>query len=217
MGRQGGPWPLGLLPLLAACVHGEPSACWDPADDSGSGDSSGDSTNDSAADSTDTSDTSTPDSSDTSDTGAGVPLPGSFTVTGTYDGAPVDLTCSESTDAALFTRYWGSSLGNVSGGFACGNERGERVSVGYISPTEGEWSDPSDGKSWIYEDGTGTVLAWGTPDTTAWSLAFTAYGFEDVTTVSLEGTLSGTWTTDGATFADLAGTFALQIPCTSGC
>lgn len=206
-----------LLPLLcAACVQARPSACCDPRDDTANDDSTVDST----PDSTDTSDTSigeTGDTSDTSDTGSTTPLPGDFSVTGSYNGVPVDIDCDETSDTGLFARYWGSSLGNVSGGFSCANQAGERVTVSYISPGESEWADTSDGKSWIYEDGAGAVLAWGVPDTASWALAFTSYGFVDATTVEVEGSLSGTWTTDGVPFADLAGTFALEIPCTSGC
>lgn len=211
-----------LLPLLllsAGCVQPKPSACCDPLEDTATDDSAVDST----PDSVDTSDTSireTGDTSEPSDTGSTTPLPGSFSVTGSYKGAPVGIDCDETTGAALYSRYWGSSLGNVSGGFSCANEAGQRVTVSYISPSEGEWADTSDGKSWIYEDGAGDMIAWGAPDATTWALVFTHYGFVDATTVQLDGSLTGSWSTDGTdaeALADLTGTFALNIPCTSGC
>jgi hypothetical protein len=143
-----------------------------------------------------------------------VSLPGSFSVTGTFQGLDVDLLCDESTSADLFVRYWASSLGNISGAISCGNEAGERVTVSFIGPSEGEWTTTEDGMSWSYEDGTGHYLSYDS-DSTAWELAITTYTFVDTTTIEMDGTLSGTWA--GTVAADLQGSFATEIACSGGC
>lgn len=206
------------LLLALGCVHPQPSACCDPATDSGdTGPADSDSARDTdTSDSGDTPDTDTADT-DTSDTSIEANLVGSFSLSGTVNGVSVSLNCDAATDPELFAGYWGSSLGNLSGSVACADAAGQRVTVSYINPSAGEWTDTSDGKSWIFEDGSGGVLAWGVPDTTAWDLAFTTYTFVDATTVELDGTLAGTWSADGAVYADLAGTFGVQLPCNSGC
>ncbi len=162
----------------------------------------------------DTGDSGATDSADTADTA--VSLPGSFAVNGVVAAQSVALACDANTSVEQFARSWASSLGNISGAASCSDADGNRATLAFISPHEGEWSDTSDGLSWIFESTSGDVLAYGVPDTSAWQLTVTEFGYADATTITLAGTLTGTWLKDGAGWADLSGSFDLQIPC-SGC
>ena len=153
------------------------------------------------------------------DTGSGdtaVSLPGTFVVEGVIKAETVALACDADTSSEQFSRSWGSSLGNISGAVSCADAVGNRVTLSFISPREGEWADTSEGMSWIFESAAGDVLAYGVPDTAAYQLTVSSFGYADATTIEITGTLSGTWLHDGADWADLSGSFDLQLPC-SGC
>jgi hypothetical protein len=200
---------IGLLTALA-CVAtddgSDPIASTDtvPEDQGETGDS-------------DTGDSGAIDSTDTADTAdTAVSLPGTFVVNGVVDAQSVALACDADTSVEQFPRSWASSLGNISGTASCADAEGNRATLTFISPHEGEWTDTSEGLSWIFQSTSGDVLAYGVPDTSAWHLTVTEFGYADATTITLTGTLAGTWLKDGAGWADLTGSFDLQIPC-SGC
>ena len=209
--------PLTGLALLA-CVHagdGKPRIADDTADTSSDTFDSADSdTSDSAVDSDSSPDS---DTSDTSDTSTPV-LPGSFSVTGQLEGREIAITCDESTAPELFIRYWALSLGNISGAIGCANEEGDSVMISFISPTEGEWTNTDDGLSWSYTDRDGTYLYYGT-DSVGWGLAITTFGYVDTTTIEMDGTLTSGWATEsgGEPYAQVDGTFAVELACSGGC
>lgn len=202
---------IGLVAALA-CVGpaddgSDPTASTDSlADDSGTVDSG-----DTGSGDTGSGDTGSGDTADTADS-----LPGTFAVEGVVNAEIVEFACGADTSSEQFSRSWGSSLGNISGAVSCADAVGNRVTLSFISPREGEWDDTSDGMSWVFESAAGDVLAYGVPDTAAYQLTVSSFGYADATTIEITGTLSGTWLHDGADWADLSGSFDLQLPC-SGC
>ncbi len=188
-----------LLMLGFACTSGtaEPDTAERP------GDTSTDTSRDTSVDTS--ADTSADTSGDTSDT-ATPPLPGSVEVSGQVGGVPFAFSCDMNDDDARFPRYWSNSLGNIAGSFACVDS--STLTVSFMNPHVGAWSESTDGMGFVFTDAGGTTLSWYEPTPTAWSLTLTEAEYVDLKTLSLAGSLSGSWE-----IGEVTATFALQVPC----
>lgn len=183
-------------------------ACTPSQRDTGdtSADTSGETGVDTATDSAiDTSDTSSDTSTDTSDTAA-PPLPGSMEVAGQVSGVPFAFACSAADADTRFPRYWGNSLGNIAGSFGCMDAA--TLTVSFMNPHPGEWAASADGMGFVVTDAEGTTLSWYEPTPTAWRLTLSEAEYVDLKTLSLAGSLSGTWD-----IGEVTATFALHVPC----
>lgn len=192
-----------LLPLVfvVGCTpeaSGLDSAGADTGADSG-GDSGQDSAADSAADSADTGDSG-------EDTGP-APLPGIMNVSGAYGGVPFVFSCTATDTPERFQRYWGTAVGDIAGGFACNDA--SSLLVNFIDPHVGSVTAP-EGTNFFFTDVGGGVLTYASPTPTAWSLQIDESTFVDAKTMSLAGSLAGTWAE-----GEVSATFELLLPCTN--
>ena len=177
-----------------------------PAVDTADGDTAADDTSaDTAADTAADTDTATDTAEDTAaDTGA--ELAASITLGGSYEGVPFDLSCNAG-DAGL-ERGWSNAVGDKVGSFRCTN--GGSLSVSFINPEVGAWTDPYGGMSYVYTDAGGGVLSWFEGSPSDWSISFTAVEWTAIDQFVLTGSLAGTWSN-----GSIVGEFSVTIPCTN--
>lgn len=193
-----------LLLILPAC---EPSEGAPVVDTDHRDTAAADTAPDTATDTAD--DTATDTAADTgSDTAADTEpeLPASITLSGTYEGVPFDLGC-DAGDAGL-ERGWSNAVGDKVGSFRCTD--GGSLSVSFINPEVGTWTDPYGGMGYVYTDAGGGVLSWfeGTPSD--WSITFTALEWTAIDAFVLTGSLTGTWS-----HGTISGAFSVTLPCTN--
>ncbi len=183
-----------MILYIIGCAPTEPPASVDT-----SADTSVDTSIDTAID------TSADTSIDTSDTGE-EPLSGGVAVSGHLNDQNFEFVCAAGDAEERFSRYWSNSLGNIAGSFTCVEDGA--LTVSFIQPAPGNWSDPSGGMAWVYTDTAGTIWSWYSPPPTFWSLRFEEAAYLDTTTLFIAGDLTATWEA-GAVFSS----FSLQIPC----
>ena len=192
------------LLFLAACGFREGAPVVDTADrDTAAEDTAADTATDTAADTaTDTAaDTAAATAADT-----GAELSASITLSGTYEGVPFELGC-DAGDAGL-ERGWSNAVGDKVGSFQCTD--GGSLSVSFINPEVGTWTDPYGGMGYVYTDAGGGVLSYfeGTPSD--WSITFTALEWTAIDEFVLTGSLTGTWSN-----GTITGTFSVTLPCSN--
>lgn len=199
---------MALLLFLAACGGGEPSPVVDTADrHTGAMDTAGDTAADTGSDTgVDTAPDSAEDSADDSATDTAAELPASISLSGSYVGVPFALACNAG-DAGL-QRSWSNAVGDKVGSFSCTD--GSSLSVTFIDPVVGTWTDPTGGMNYTYTDVGGGVLHWYEGPPTEWSLTFTAVEWTAIDQFVLTGSLTGTWSN-----GNLAGSFSVAVPCTN--
>ncbi|MFZ5475318.1 MAG: hypothetical protein ACOZNI_00975 [Myxococcota bacterium] len=174
-------------------------ACTAAAPDTGKPDGDADTDTDADTDADANTDTDT-------DTDSGdPPLPGNVDVAGTYAGTAFAFACDETDPPETFDRYWGTAVGDTVGSFTC--TEGGTLTVTFINPRPGTWTSP-DSADFFFTDASGGGLSYWDPVPRSWTLTLDEATFVDATTMTLTGSLAGTWTE-----GDVAATFSLQLPC----
>ena len=134
-------------------------------------------------------------------------LPASVNVSGTYAGEAFAFECTAGQPERL-VRGWANAVGDIVGSFSCTDPVGA-LSVTFINPRPGKWTEPGDA-NFSYTDDSGGMLAYFEEKPTSWSLTFDTVTYVDVETMQLAGSLAGTWKGGNVT-----GTFDLQMACTN--